>query len=92
MAVLEEFSLGLRLSKKFLAHLKMSSGLVKCFVFVLFCIICLSNILRKVLEHFSHSSSHLKVIGLNSGLKFSCKVLSHYLSQGTLIFLYKGLF
>ena len=37
----------------------MSSGLLKCFVFVLFCIFCLPNILKKVLEHFPRSSFYL---------------------------------
>ena len=53
------------------------------------------------MDHFSHSSSHLKlaqifapfdIIGLNSGLKFSCKVLSLYLRQQILIFSSKVLF
>ena len=71
--------------------------------------------MQKVLEHFSHSSSHLilaqtfapfdylrfpwcnfsckfSIIGLNSGLKFSCKVLSLYLRQEILIFSRKVLF
>ena len=39
--------------------LKMSSGLLKCFVLFWFLIFCLPNILQKVLENFSHSSSHL---------------------------------
>ena len=60
MVVLEESFLGLRFSTKFLADfLKMSSGLLKCFVFVLFCIFFLPNSLENVLEPFSHSSSHL---------------------------------
>ena len=59
MVVLEKFSLGLRFSKKFLADLKMSSGLLKCFVLVWFCKFCLPNILLWVLVHFSHTSSHL---------------------------------
>ena len=93
----------------------MSSGLLKCFVLFWFWIFCLPNILQKVLEHFSHSSSHLilaqifapfdclcfpwcnfsckfSIIGLNSGLKFSCKVLSFYLRQEVLIFSSKLLF
>ena len=57
MVVLEESLLGLRLSKKFLADLKMSSGLLKCFVLVWFCMFCLPNILQKVLELFLHSGS-----------------------------------
>ena len=109
MVVLEESSLGLIFSKKFLADLKMSSGLLECFVSVWFCLFCFLNILQKVLEHFLRSSSHLilaqifapfdyllsswcnfsckfSIIGLNSRLKFSCKVLSIYLSQEILIF------
>ena len=55
MVVLEECSLELRFSIKFLADfLKMSSGLLKCFVFVLFCIFFLPNSLESVLEHFLH--------------------------------------
>ena len=38
--------------------LKMSSELLKCFVLFSFWIFCLPNILWKVLEHFSQSSSH----------------------------------
>ena len=95
--------------------LKMSSGLLKCFVLFWFWIFCLPNILQKVLEHFSHSSSHLILaqilasfdclrfpwckfscklsnIDLNSGLKFSCIVLSLYLRQEILIFSSKVLF
>ena len=76
-------------------------------MFVWFCIFYLSNILQKVLEHFSHWSSHLMraqifapfhclrlpwcnisckflIIGLNSGLRFSCKALSLYLRKGIL--------
>ena len=59
MVVLEESSLGLRFSKKFLADLKMLSGSLKCFVIVWLCLFLLPNIFQKVLEHFSHSSSHL---------------------------------
>ena len=36
----------------------MSSRLLKCFVLFWFWIFCLPNILQKVLDHFSHSSSH----------------------------------
>ena len=109
MEVWKDSSLGLRFFKKFLADLKMSSGLLKFFVLVWFCIFCLPNIFQKVLEHFSHSSYHLilaqlfapfhclrvplcnvsckfTIIGLNYGLKFSCKVLSLYLSQKVLNF------
>ena len=93
----------------------MSSGLLKYFVLFWFWIFCLPNILQKVLEHFSHSSSHLilaqifapfdclrfpwcnfsckfSIIGLNSGLKFSCKVLSLYLRQEIFKFSCKVLF
>ena len=93
----------------------MSSGLLKCFVLFWFWIFFLQNILQKVLQHFSHSSSYLllaqiflpfdclhfplcnlsckfSIIGLNSGLKFSCKVLSFYLKQEILIFSCKVLF
>ena len=98
-----------------MGDLKMFSGLLKSFVFVWFCIFWLPNILQKVLEHFSHSSSHLilaqifapfdclrflwcnfsckfSIIALNSSLKFSCKVLSLYLSQEILIFSCQMLF
>ena len=115
MVVLEKSFLGLRYSMKFLADLKMSSGLLKCFVFVRFYIFFIPNSLQKVLEHSSHSSSHLilaqilapfdclrfpwcnfsnkfSFIGLNSALKFFCKVLSLYLSQKILIFSCKVLF
>ena len=53
------------------------------------------------MDQFSHSSSHLKlakffapldIIGLNSGLKFYCKVLSLYLRQEILIFSSKVVF
>ena len=95
--------------------LQMSSGILKCFVLFWFWIFYLSNILQKVLEHFSHSSSHrilaqifapfdclcspwynfsckFSIIGLNYGLKFSCKVLSLYVRQEIFIFSCKVLF
>ena len=115
VVVLEEFFLRLRFSKKFLADLKMSSGLLECLVFIWFCIFCLPNIFQKVLEHFSQSifrltlaqsfapfdylhfswwnfSCKFSTIGLNSGLKFSLKVLRLFLSQEILIFSCKVLF
>ena len=50
MVVLQESSLVLSLSNKFLADLKL---------FVWFSIFCLPNIVQKVLEHCLHSRSHL---------------------------------
>ena len=46
-------------SKNFLVDLKMSSELLEYFVLVSLCIFYLANVFQKVLEHFSHSSSHL---------------------------------
>ena len=57
MVVLEESSLGLSFSKKFLADLKMSLGFLEWFAFVWFSTFYLLNILQKVLEHFSPSSN-----------------------------------
>ena len=54
MVVLEESSLVLSFSKNILSHLKMSSGLLECFVIVWFCIFCLPNILQRFLERFSY--------------------------------------
>ena len=52
-------------------------------------------VLKKCLEFSLYGcnfSCKFSIIDLNSGLKFSCKVLSLYLSQEILIFLYKMLF
>ena len=68
--VLEESSLRLRFRKKSLANLKMSSGLLKCFILVWFCIFCLPNI-----WHFSQSSSHLileQIFAPLDCLRFPC--------------------
>ena len=109
MVVLKESSLVISLSKNFLADLKISIGLLECFMFDWFCIFCLPNILQKVLDHFSHRTSYLilaqtfrsfdclrspwcnfackfSIVGLNSRLRFSCKVLGLYLRQEILIF------
>ena len=59
VVMLEEFCLVLRFSKTILVDLKVSTELMDCFAFVGFFMFCLANILRKVLEHFSHSSSLL---------------------------------
>ena len=94
MVVLEEFSLVLNFSK-FLADLKMSSGLLKCCLILhissswYFAVFAPFNYLRSPWCNFFCKFS---VIGLSPGLKSSCKILSLYLSQEILIFSWKGQF
>ena len=59
LAVLEELLLGLSFLQNFLNDSKMLSGLLECFASVEFCLFFLSNILQRVLEHFSPSLFHL---------------------------------
>ena len=56
---------------------KMSSKLLECFSFVWFCMLCLENILKKVLEHFSNLSSllwykFLHFLNVNVPLDLTC--------------------
>ena len=60
VVVLEEEScLVLSFSRTFLVDLKMSSKLLESSAFAWFFIFCVANILQRVLEHFTHSSSLL---------------------------------
>ena len=83
MVVLEESSLVLSCSKKFLADLKMSSVLLKC---CLILHILSSKYFAECFGAFLHLLIVLVPLGLSPGLKSSCKILSLYLSQEILIF------
>ena len=103
MAVLEESSLGLPFSKKFLADLKISLGLLssKCFA-ESFKVFFHTQVLLILAQNFApfdclpfpwrNLSCKFSIIVLNSSLKFSCKVLNLYLSQEILILSCKVLF
>ena len=60
--MLEESSLEPRFSKTFLVDLQISSELKEWFSFGWFCMFCLANILERVFEHFSHSSSLITMV------------------------------
>ena len=90
MVVIEESSLGLGFSKKKLTDLKMSLGLLECFIFVWIWTIYLLNILKKVLGHFFTSKFPFN-IGTNFCIfwlfkfpwcNFSCKFLIIGLNSG----------
>ena len=103
MVVLEESFLGLRFSKKFLAEFCLIFHILSCKYFVesfgAFFILKFHLVLAQIFSPFNwlcfpwcNVSCKFSIIGLNSGLGFSFKVLSFYLSQEILIFPCKALF